>query len=93
MTKLRHGEGTYTFSENPYFQYQGSYESGIKQSYDGNASSMILRDGSKYSGDFKDGEITGTGLKTWTDGKVYKGKFLEGEMHGNGVLLYSESKI
>lgn len=54
---------------------------------------MIMRDGSKYSGDFKDGEITGTGLKTWTDGRVYKGEFMEGEMHGSGVLLYSESKI
>ena len=32
---------------------------------------MILRDGSKYSGDFKDGEITGTGLKTWADGRFY----------------------
>jgi hypothetical protein len=41
-----------------------------------------MRDGSKYSGDFNDGEITGNGLKTWADGKVYKGQFKEGEMHG-----------
>jgi hypothetical protein len=93
VTKLRHGQGSYTYQENPYFQYQGSYECGIKQTANGNYSSLIMRDGSKYSGDFNDGEITGFGLKTWVDGKVFKGQFKEGEMHGQGVLLYSESKV
>ena len=73
VTKLRHGQGTYTYQENPFFQYQGSYECGIKQTSNGNVSSLIMRDGSKYSGDFQDGEITGQGLKTWADGKVYRG--------------------
>lgn len=93
VTKLRHGFGTYTYQENPYFQYQGAYDNGIKQSSETSVSSMVMRDGSKYSGDFKDGEITGVGLKTWANGKFYKGEFLEGEMHGNGVLVYNESKV
>lgn len=42
----------------------------------------MLRDGTKYTGEFKKGEITGRGLKVWPDGSVYQGEFLEGELHG-----------
>lgn len=63
VTKLRHGEGTYTYQENRFFQYQGSYENGVKQTNNGNSSSFIMRDGSRYTGEFVNGEITGQGIK------------------------------
>lgn len=35
----------------------------------------MIREGpnqfTKYTGDFKDGEMTGMGVKTWSSGKVY----------------------
>lgn len=51
-----------------------------------------MRDGTKITGEFKDGEITGRGVKHFNDGKVYEGEFLEGEMHGTGVLKYNTEK-
>ena len=50
-----------------------------------------MRDGSKVTGQFSDGELTGFGLKKWADGKVYQGEFLEGEMHGTGHIVYAET--
>jgi hypothetical protein len=32
-----------------------------------------MRDGSRYTGEFKNGEMTGEGFKQWADGRVYKG--------------------
>ena len=88
VTKLRHGEGTYTYSENPFFQYQGTYQNGIKQTKE-HSSSLIMRDGSRYTGEFTSGEMTGQGIKQWADGRVYKGQFQEGELHGQGIMYYS----
>jgi len=51
-----------------------------------------MRDGTAYTGDFNDGEITGKGVKTYpSDHKLsqYLGDFKEGEMHGNGLLIYN----
>jgi len=60
VTKLRHGAGTYTYQEeNPYFQYQGAWENGKKQTRVGQVSTLLMRDGSAYTGDFSEGEITG----------------------------------
>ena len=61
----------------------------MKDTQIGNASTLILRDGTKYTGEFRNGEITGRGVKVWPDGRVYQGEFLEGEMHGQGMLQYS----
>lgn len=43
-----------------------------------------LGDGSVYSGDFRHGEITGRGKRTWPSGAWYEGEWQEGEMHGEG---------
>lgn len=48
-----------------------------------------MRDGSRYTGQFDNGEITGHGIKQWADGRVYKGEFFEGELHGQGILFYN----
>lgn len=53
ITKLRHGKGTYTYP-NGFFQYDGEWADGVKQG----RGTLYLRDGTKYEGEFSDGEIT-----------------------------------
>jgi hypothetical protein len=81
VTKLREGEGVYTF-ENPYFQYKGQYEHGHKTGH----GVLLMKDGSRYEGEFLDGEITGQGERVYADGTIYKGAFLNGEKHGYGEI-------
>jgi hypothetical protein len=50
VTKLRHGFGVYTYQENPFFQYQGYFDNGIKQTQDDQASTFLLRDGTSITG-------------------------------------------
>ena len=45
-----------------------------------------MRDGGCYEGDFKNGEMTGSGQMRWPNGSTYKGDFFEGEKHGKGVF-------
>ena len=87
-TKLREGHGTYTYPNN-YFQYQGHWQRGKKQTAHGQASTLLMRDGTRITGDFLNGEITGRGVKEGTDGRLYQGEFLDGEMHGQGLLMYN----
>ena len=48
---------------------------------------MQLPNGSSYEGDFKNGEMTGNGLRRWADGTTYSGSFKLGEMCGQGVWV------
>ena len=60
VTKLRHGYGCYTYIEdNPFFQYQGGWDNGVKQTNSGDVATLLMRDGSAYTGEFLNGEITG----------------------------------
>lgn len=53
VTKLRNGQGCYTYiEENPFFQYQGGFENGVKQTRSGEAATLLMRDGSAYTGEF-----------------------------------------
>ena len=49
---------------------------------------MTFADGSRYQGDFVDGEISGDGCKVWESGQKYTGGFLLGELHGHGCMRY-----
>jgi hypothetical protein len=51
-----------------------------------------MKDGSRYDGEFVDGEITGQGERVYADGSVYKGAFLNGEKHGYGEIQYKKTK-
>ena len=50
-----------------------------------------MRDGSAYTGEFNQGEITGQGVRSLGNGQVYSGSFLEGELHGMGLVKYGEN--
>ncbi len=48
---------------------------------------LILKDGSYYQGEFKNGEINGIGTKfNHALNSEYKGEFVNGHYHGKGVL-------
>jgi hypothetical protein len=76
----RHGRGTYNYN-NTSFKYTGNFHRGIKQ---GQGSFLIC--GGQYEGSFENGEITGTGKRTWDSGTQYEGEFVMGEMHGQGRM-------
>jgi len=52
---------------------------------------LLMRDGSRYEGEFKDGEINGTGERVYPDGTIYKGQFSQGEKHGYGEISYAKT--
>ncbi len=39
-------------------------------------------DGSKYDGDYVDGNQHGKGVYTWPDGRKYDGDWIDGKIHG-----------
>lgn len=41
-----------------------------------------MKDGSSYSGNFVNGEITGKGLRVWECGMQYEGDWIQGEREG-----------
>ncbi|MBP7184179.1 MAG: caspase family protein [Saprospiraceae bacterium] len=45
-------------------------------------------DGSKYEGNFKNGNIEGEGKWYYPNGVKYYGSFMNGQPHGKGALLY-----
>lgn len=47
---------------------------------------ITTKDGSKYTGGWKDARMHGEGELRGTDGTYYKGMFKEGQMHGHGRL-------
>ena len=82
-TKLRHGQGCYTYS-NPHFQFQGNWIDGIKDKQ----GTLIMRGSGFYSGEFVNGEINGKGTRTYDDGTTYVGGFVMGEKNGFGEIVY-----
>jgi len=51
---------------------------------------ITFSDGTRYDGQFKDGEICGQGTITFTDGSRYKGAFSNGEINGRGTMTFSD---
>lgn len=49
-----------------------------------------MRDGSYYSGEFKEGEINGQGIRKYEDGTEYVGLFAMGEKNGYGEIVYGK---
>jgi len=69
------------------FKYNGSYSAahgfGIK----------IFYSGSKYVGEFKNGNYNGKGIYTWANGKKYEGEWKNSSPNGQGKYTYSNGKI
>ena len=55
---------------------------------------LAMNDGSFYEGEFKDGEMTGSGVRKWAfNGNLYEGEFLRGEMNGKGLMTYGDGSM
>ena len=50
-----------------------------------------MRDGSRYRGEFRNGEIVGQGERIYEDGTTYVGDFHLGEKNGYGEITYGEN--
>ena len=50
-------------------------------------------DGSKYVGDWKDGNMHGQGIYTWNNGNKHVGEFSNHDINGPGVLTQADGKI
>lgn len=50
---------------------------------------MVLKSGTTYSGDLKDGELTGTAQISYSNGDKYSGKVVEGYKSGQGSYTWS----
>jgi hypothetical protein len=86
LNQLRHGYGKCQY-RNAGFSYEGEWMHGRTHGH----GKLQLPDG-VYEGDFRSGEITGSGMKVWSDGTQYTGEFLDGEMHGQGLFLRSNGE-
>ena len=56
-------------------------------------STRLFEDGSKYTGDFLNGEIHGSGLYEFANGTVYEGEFAYGLIHGYGTMYYISGEV
>jgi hypothetical protein len=45
--------------------------------------------GSRYVGEFTNGDPHGIGIRYWADGSRYEGEWRDGEPHGNGIKILS----
>lgn len=86
LNQLRHGYGKCQY-RNAGFSYEGEWMHGRMHG----PGKLQLPDG-VYEGDFRNGEITGSGMKVWSDGSQYTGEFIDGEMHGQGLFLRSDGE-
>ena len=50
--------------------------------------SFQFDDGSKYTGQLKDGVFHGTGIRVWEDGTIYTGDWKDGVIQGHGRIIY-----
>ena len=54
------------------------------------ANEFVLQDGSKYDGDFKDDNMHGRGIYTWSDGRRYDGDYKDNKKHDRGCMVYPD---
>ena len=47
-------------------------------------------DGTKYDGEWKDGNKHGKGIFTWPDGEKYEGEWKDGKFHGRGIYTWPD---
>jgi hypothetical protein len=71
-----------------------TYEGQVKGDKPHGSGKMIwLVTGEEYSGDWRDGEITGIGVLHRADGSSYTGQFLKGEYFGKGELHQKDGSL
>ena len=54
---------------------------------------QISSSGSKYVGEWKNGELHGQGTYTWADGNTYAGEWKNGKRHGQGTNTWANGTV
>ena len=67
------------------FRYKGNFKNDV---IEGKGWMENFENGTKYEGDWKEGEETGTGVLIFPDGTRYKGDFKNGLYNGNGTMIF-----
>ncbi len=52
----------------------------------------LWENGTKYMGEWKDGEFHGQGTMTYHDGNKFVGKWKDGVYHGQGTMTYHDGR-
>lgn len=55
--------------------------------------SQTYSNGDKYSGEFKDGKLSGNGTYTFASGNKYVGEFKDGKLSGQGKFTFAKGDI
>lgn len=69
-------------------KYDGEFRNDKKE---GQGNLVYLREGHTYEGQFRGGEINGSGTFKWGNGDIYIGEMKNGKMHGHGKYYYKDS--
>ena len=70
--------------------YKGDFNN---DKFNGSGSIEFLDEGSKYTGNFINNEITGRGIFEWKNGDKYEGNMKKGKMDGFGKFTFNDGKI
>ena len=54
---------------------------------------LLFPSGTKYEGEFRNGEFHGRGVLTFKSGYTYQGEFRDGRYHGTGLLASPDGRI
>ena len=85
----RQGKGLATYADGTI--YEGDFVAGLREGQ--GTISMPAEDGAErgfsYTGEWKAGEIHGSGVATYANGDVYEGNFVDGRREGAGVIRYA----
>jgi len=82
------GNGTFTFPENDLEkrkQYCGNIVNGVAHG----KGVLVLKDGSKYDGEFQHDKRHGQGVQVYEDGSKYDGEWKDGQKHGKGFMSWN----
>ena len=74
----------------PEYKYKGNFHNNMKN---GQGSIIYLKQGRKYTGEFKDDEITGKGFLTYENNQTYQGQLLNGKKEGEGVYYWPDGSV
>ena len=85
--------GCKTDNPNPKLNETISWTGGCKNGYlNGHGTLLWIRDakpGSRYEGDFVNGELVGRGSMKTSEGTLYEGSFISSRLEGSGTVAYT----
>ena len=73
-------------------KFEKTSTSCVKGDCENGYGTFVLKDGSKYVGEFKNSLPYGQGTETDPDGDKYVGEWKKNEIHGQGIFYYGDGR-